>query len=96
MLVYTPKGNIDVVGKYLFQCQLYLEAPSPPHDHPRVRNYHYFNPHPQLPRPAVILDSSRWATAAGKSVEVQRSQVDEIFNTLKDEDVELDDTEPGE
>ncbi len=41
-------------------------------------------------------DQSRWSTpnSSGKSVEVQRSQVDELFKTLKDGD-ELAETEPS-
>lgn len=110
MLVYTPKGNIPVVGNYLHQCGLFLDHPSPPYDVQRLANYHYFNPHnppagghsrpllstsrmalnPQLPHMA-----GRWNSPAvsGKSVEVQRSQVDDLFKSLKSGD-ELTETEP--
>ncbi|TFK36877.1 SNF2 family DNA-dependent ATPase [Crucibulum laeve] len=108
MLVYTPKGNIPVVGNYLQQCGLLLDHPSPPYDVHRLANYHYHNPHnpPAGGHNRAILasnrlsygparDNSRWTAAGsgGKSVEVQRSQVDELFKSLKDGD-ELAETEP--
>ncbi|KAH7930552.1 hypothetical protein BV22DRAFT_1078743 [Leucogyrophana mollusca] len=108
MLVYTPKGNIPVVGNYLHQCGLFLDHPSPPYDTHRLANYHYSNPHnpppgghrPQHPhnRPGYAGPGgmgSRWSTPAisGKTLEVQRSQVDELFKSLKSGD-ELPQTEP--
>lgn len=75
----------------------------------RLTNYHYFNPHHgiQEAQQRVIMaantlniltqqNQSRWSTPTSttKSVEVQRSQVDELFRTLKDGD-ELLETEPG-
>ncbi|CAK5264607.1 unnamed protein product [Mycena citricolor] len=107
MLVYTPKGNIPVVGNYLHQCGLLLDHPSPPYDMFRIlgQNQHYHNPHnpppgghrPQQARPFVQQSNmSRWSTpqVSGKSVEVQRSQVDELFQSLKSGD-ELMETEPS-
>jgi hypothetical protein len=109
MLVYTPKGNIPVVGDYLRQCGLLLDHPSPPYDIHRLANYHYHNPHnpptggfnqavfvPNRLGQASPVNNSRWSTPAmtGKSVEVQRSQVDELFKNLKDGD-ELAETEPS-
>lgn len=108
MLVYTPKGNITVVGNYLSQSNLILSDPAPPCDMHRFTHYHYFNPHhglvDTLNRPIMATNSlnvasrdhSRWSTpnSSGKSVEVQRSQVDELFKTLKDGD-ELAETEPS-
>lgn len=43
-----------------------------------------------------MVNNTRWSTPAmaGKSVEVQRSQVDELFKSLKDGD-ELVETEPS-
>lgn len=106
MLVYTPKGNIPVVGNYLHQCGLHLEHPLPPYDAPRIANYHYYNPHNPAPgghnsmlqinrNHYPMTNQSRWTTPAvsGKSVEVQRSQVDELFKSLKSGD-ELEETEP--
>ncbi|KAH9486582.1 Helicase-like transcription factor CHR28 [Psilocybe cubensis] len=103
MLVYTPKGNIPVVGNYLRQSNLILDHPAAPQDMQRITNYHYFNPH-HLHHDSLRnsnsnifpnRDHSRWTTPAssGKSVEVQRSQVDELFKTLKDGDG-LAETEP--
>jgi SWI/SNF-related matrix-associated actin-dependent regulator of chromatin subfamily A3 len=106
MLVYTPKGNIPVVGNYLHQCGLFLDHPSPPYDIQRLANYHYFNPHNPPPgghsRALFAANriagpvAPRWSTPAvsGKSVEVQRSQVDEVFKSLKSGD-ELAETEPS-
>ncbi|KAH7885941.1 SNF2 family N-terminal domain-containing protein [Phlebopus sp. FC_14] len=109
MLVYTPKGNIAVVGSYLRQCGLFLDHPSPPYDVQRLANYHYCNPHSPPPgghrqslpsgRPGYTGpggSSSRWSTPAvsGKTLEVQRSQVDELFKSLKSGD-ELPETEPA-
>ncbi|RDB28868.1 Helicase-like transcription factor CHR28 [Hypsizygus marmoreus] len=109
MLVYTPKGNIPVVGNYLHQCGLLLDHPSPPYDVQRLANYHYYNPHNPPPgghNRAILAsnrlgygppaNNTRWSTPAiaGKSVEVQRSQVDELFKSMKDGD-ELAETEPA-
>lgn len=108
MLVYTPKGNITVVGNYLQQNNLLLDHPAPPYDMHKITAYHYFNPHhprPEGHRANSLLNSfnilpqrdhSRWTTpsSSGKSVEVQRNQVDELFKTLKDGDG-LVETEPG-
>ncbi|KAF9566150.1 hypothetical protein CPC08DRAFT_683038 [Agrocybe pediades] len=108
MLVYTPKGNIPVVGNYLQQSSLLLDNPASPYDMQRLTNYHYYNPHHHLldgRRPMIMTaglgilhqrDHSRWTTpnSSGKSVEVQRSQVDELFKTLKNGE-ELAETEPA-
>lgn len=111
MLVYTPKGNIPVVGNYLHQCGLFLDHPSPPYDVQRLANYHYYNPHnpPSGGHSRSLLVGNRlgyhpsgtdmvgrWNTpvVSGKSVEVQRSQVDELFKSLKSGD-ELAETEPS-
>lgn len=108
MLVYTPKGNIPVVGNYLQQCSLLLDHPTPPHDPQKVANYYYYNPHNPPPgghNRAVMANNRmgygpaagmKWGppALAGKSVEVQRSQVDELFKSLKDGE-ELAETEPS-
>lgn len=111
MLVYTPKGNIPVVGNYLHQCSLFLDHPSPPYDIQRLANYHYYNPHNPPPgghSRALLAPNrvgyngipgnniGRWSTpgVSGKSVEVQRSQVDDLFKSLKSGD-ELRETEPS-
>ena len=107
LLVYTPKGNVPVVGNYLKQCNLFLGEPSLSYGMQRLANYHYFNPHtPSGGRDDVIMafnsltspperEHSRWTTPIvnGKSIDIQRSQVDELFKSLKDEDG-LVETEP--
>ncbi|KAJ7630768.1 SNF2 family N-terminal domain-containing protein [Roridomyces roridus] len=102
MLVSTPKGNIPIVGKYLRDCGLLLDHPSPPYEIHRLQ--HYWNPHnPPLGGHRAnnrlyppVNNAGRWSTqqVAGKSVEVQRSQVDELFKSLKGGD-ELAETEAG-
>ncbi|KAF8917650.1 SNF2 family N-terminal domain-containing protein [Mucidula mucida] len=108
-LVFTPKGNVPVVGQYLHQCSLLLDHPATPF------NYHdilqsktpYLNPHNPPPgghnrnliRPGAGMyapSGSRWTTpqVAGKTTEVQRSQVDELFKNLKTGE-ELRETEPA-
>lgn len=99
MLVYTPKGNIPVVGNYLQQCNLLLDHPTYPFELQRL-NYHYVNPHdPPLERfncpGTTVMTPTRWQTTSSKSVEVQRSQIDEFFKNLKDGDG-LAETEPCE
>ena len=104
MLVYTPKGNIPVVGNFLFREGLLLDHPAPPFQ--CRMECHYFNPHNPPPgghnrallNPNRIAPVSqpvdRWTTpTSGKSVEVQRSQVDDLFRSLKSGD-ELSETEP--
>lgn len=74
----------------------------------RLRTQHYYNPHNPPPgghRQALLGPNSRVAyvgpgganmgrwNAIGKSVEIQRSQVDELFKSMKDGD-ELPETEP--
>ncbi len=62
MLVYTPKGNIAVVGNYLSQSNLILSDPAPPCDMHRYTHYHYFNPHhglvDTLNRPIMATNST--------------------------------------
>ena len=99
-----------MVGNYLHSCGLFLDHPTSLPDLLRHANYHYHNPHNPPPGghnrgfPANRLGYSppgnminRWSTPAisGKSVEVQRSQVDELFKSLKTGD-ELAETEPCE
>ncbi|KAG1908274.1 SNF2 family N-terminal domain-containing protein [Suillus fuscotomentosus] len=107
MLVYTPKGNIAVVGSYLQSCGLMLDHPSGPYDISRLMNYHYCNPHAPPPGGHRSMlpsrsgyagpggNSPRWNApmVSGKTLEVQRSQIDELFKSLKSGD-ELAETEP--
>ncbi|KAF6766578.1 SNF2 family N-terminal domain-containing protein [Ephemerocybe angulata] len=98
MLVYTPKGNIPVVANFLRTCGLLLDHPSPTFSINIINNYPYFNPHnPPANGHANSANhrDMRWSTppSTAKAVEVQRSQVDELFKSLKDGD-ELPETEP--
>lgn len=108
LLVYTPKGNITAVANYLHTRGLFLDHPSIPSDVQRLKTQHYYNPHNPPPgghRQALLgpnnrpgyagpggAAAGRW-NAMGKSVEIQRSQVDELFKSMKDGD-ELPETEP--
>lgn len=112
MLVYTPKGNIPVVGNYMREHNLLLDHPTTTiFDCSRVAQCWYHNPHNpppgghnRQPQAASINPSysgpgavaSRWNTpsAPGKSVEVQRSQAEELFKSLKSGD-DLPETEPA-
>ncbi|KEP49229.1 SNF2 family DNA-dependent ATPase [Rhizoctonia solani 123E] len=104
ILLFTPKGNIPTISQHLSSSSLYLEHPcipynpadhrdSPPYDNPH-------NPPPGGYRMRSNLGSAapgRWnhsTTATGTSVEVQRSQVDEVFKSLMSGD-DLDETEAG-
>ncbi|TDL28201.1 hypothetical protein BD410DRAFT_824903 [Rickenella mellea] len=107
MLVHTPKGNVPIVSGYLQQSGLLLDHPSPCFDLSRLPHLLYFNPHNPPPggHARNLLGQNRfgysgaggnrWSTpaVAGKSVEVQRSQVDEMFKSLKSGD-DLEETEP--
>ncbi|KAI0094363.1 SNF2 family N-terminal domain-containing protein [Irpex rosettiformis] len=102
LLVFTPKGNIAVVATYLHQHSLFLDHPTCPTDIQRLKQQHYWNPHNPPPGGHARAmfgpihqggTVGRWNTVSGKSVEVQRSQVDELFKSLKDGD-ELPETEP--
>lgn len=110
LLVYTPKGNIAVVSHYFQQHGLFLDHPTLPSDQIRLQNTHYLNPHNPPPGgfKNAILPSGRvghptqvpagqWSSpgVAGKSVEVQRSQMDDLFKGLRSGD-ELTETEPTE
>jgi SWI/SNF-related matrix-associated actin-dependent regulator of chromatin subfamily A3 len=102
--VYTPKGNVAIVGNFLRQSGLLLEHPLLIPTHILYHNPH--NPPPGGHARALMAasrtdysgpggNSSRWPTptAAGKTVEVQRAQVDELFKNLRGGE-ELEETEP--
>ena len=102
--MYTPKGNIAIVGNFLRQSGLLLEHPLLFPTHILYHNPH--NPPPGGHARALMAssrtdysapgsNSSRWSTptAPGKTVEVQRAQVDELFKNLRGGE-ELEETEP--
>ncbi|KAH9944198.1 SNF2 family N-terminal domain-containing protein [Epithele typhae] len=102
LLVFTPKGNIPVVSHYLATNSLYLDHPTHPTDVQHASSQYYHNPHNpppggHAPRTAVINrpgylgpshSFSKWSApaVAGRSIEVQRNQVDELFKSLKSGD----------
>lgn len=105
ILIFTPKGNVNAVSSFLQNASLLLDHPSIPYnpsdhrDSPLYQNPH--NPPPGGFRSQVAAGygaagPGRWsqATVAGKSVEVQRNQVDEVFASLRSGD-DLPETEPG-
>ena len=108
MLVHTPNGNIPIVSRYLQQSGLLLDHPTNVWEAERLRHLLYLNPHnpPQGGHARNIIGSSRptysgavannWSmpSVSGKSVEVQRSQMDEVFKSLRSGD-DLEETEPS-
>ncbi|KAG8866814.1 hypothetical protein FRB97_003736, partial [Tulasnella sp. 331] len=106
ILIFTPKGNVNAVSQFLQNASLFLDHPSVPYDPSQHRDSpEYHNPHNPPPggfRNANLTHAGssagnpRWnqAAVAGKSVEVQRSQVDEVFNSLRSGE-DLPETEPG-
>ncbi|KAI0307676.1 SNF2 family N-terminal domain-containing protein [Multifurca ochricompacta] len=104
VLIFTPKGNITVVGNFLRQSGLLLEHPLSIPTHVLYHNPHYPPPggHARALMTGSRTDysgpagnSSRWPTptVSGKTVEVQRAQVDELFKNLRGGE-ELEETEP--
>lgn len=91
ILVFTPRGNVKVVASYLHSGALTLEHPSIPYTPSEHRdNPPYENPHQAagVGAPDYRYNNTvqnRWTSQAvsGKSVEVQRSQVDEVFKSLR-------------
>ena len=108
MLVHTPNGNIPIVARYFQQHGLLLDHPSPIWDYSRISKLLYKNPHNPPPggHARNLLGPNRNSfsgpggsrfgptTVNSKSVEVQRSQVDEVFKSLKSGD-ELEETDPS-
>jgi SWI/SNF-related matrix-associated actin-dependent regulator of chromatin subfamily A3 len=113
-LVFTPKGNIPVVGNFFRENQLMLDHPTSPFDSMKLASCYYHNPHNPPPGgfnrtatgPAGVqgrlgygtvasTQMARWTAPqiSGKSVEVQRSQADELFKNLQSGD-ELGETDP--
>ncbi|KAH8099375.1 SNF2 family N-terminal domain-containing protein [Cristinia sonorae] len=99
LLVFTPKGNIPAVSGFLHQYGLLLDHPTLPSDIQRLSGQHYHNPHNPPPggHKAALLNASngiypargmnRFNTSvSAKSVEVQRSHVDQLFKSMKDDE----------
>ncbi|KAK1228657.1 hypothetical protein PQX77_008251 [Marasmius sp. AFHP31] len=99
MLLFTPKGNIPTVGSHLYNNRLLLDHPTHSSDIYFLKDKPYHNPHnppagghnrvPPAPPP------QRWSTpaVASKSVEIQRNQVEDIFDGMENTN-EVSETEP--
>ncbi|KAF8323271.1 hypothetical protein DL93DRAFT_2123795 [Clavulina sp. PMI_390] len=104
ILVFTPRGNVKVVAGYLTTGGVRLENPTLPYNPADHRDSPPFeNPHqgPDAPGPSDYrypgsAQQNRWSQQAvsGKSVEVQRSQVEKVFESLKSGD-DLTESEAG-
>jgi len=102
VLIFTPRGNVKVVASYLHSGGIALEHPSIPY----IPSEHRDSPPYENPHQAGGVGASdyrynntvqnRWTSQAisGKSVEVQRSQVDEVFKSLRSGE-ELTETDAG-
>ena len=91
------------MSQYLQQKGLYLDHPTLPADIQRLAGQYYYNPHNPPPgghnrdlsgRLAATGMGGRWSApyVSGKSMEVQRSQIDELFRSLQSGE-ELEETE---
>ncbi|KAF9270038.1 hypothetical protein L218DRAFT_888354 [Marasmius fiardii PR-910] len=101
MLVYTPKGNVPAVGHHLALNQLMLDHPTRDVDLYNLKGKYYHNPHNPPPGghnqvPPLYRPPQRWTAPVvnSKSVEVQRSQLDNVFETMKGNE-DLAETEPA-
>ncbi|QRW12247.1 hypothetical protein RhiLY_11246 [Ceratobasidium sp. AG-Ba] len=106
ILLFTPRGNVPTISQHLSNAALLLEHPSVPYNPAEHRdNPPYENPHNPPPggyRMRSTLGTTaaapgRWShagTATGTSVEVQRSQVEEVFKSLMSGD-DLEQSEAG-
>ncbi|KAL0580823.1 hypothetical protein V5O48_001199 [Marasmius crinis-equi] len=98
MLVFTPKGNVPTVGNHLFSNRSLLDHPKHAEDIYFLRDKPYHNPHNPPPggynNVQPVLPPPRWNTpaVASKSVDVQRSQMDDMFETL--DNTKVAETEP--
>ncbi|KZS95776.1 hypothetical protein SISNIDRAFT_494062 [Sistotremastrum niveocremeum HHB9708] len=96
-LVYTPRGNIPVVGRFLQKANLYLNDIDMPFQREILdrSGIPYQNPHNPPPggfQRAPIATPPQQASAQyarysasvqQKSVQVQRSHIDEVFQSLR-------------
>ncbi|KAG7099012.1 hypothetical protein E1B28_000896 [Marasmius oreades] len=101
MLVYTPKGNVPAVGSHLSINQLMLDHPTHAVDLYNLKGKYYHNPHNPPPGgynhvPPFYRPPQRWnaPVVASHSVEVQRSQLDNVFETMKGNE-DLAETKPA-
>ena len=108
ILVFTPKGNVPHVSATLMQAGLMLDHPTSVFDlTPILHRVKYYNPHSPPPggsratancrsNPLPLKPFSKCNTpqVPSKSVEIQRSQVEDVFQKLRSED-DLKETSPG-
>ncbi len=108
ILVFTPKGNVPHVSATLMQAGLMLDHPTSVFDlTPILHRVKYYNPHNPPPggsraaangrnNPLPLKPFSKCNTpqVPSKGVEVQRSQVEDVFQKLRSED-DLKETSPG-
>jgi hypothetical protein len=108
ILVFTPKGNVPHVSATLMQAGLMLDHPTSVFDlTPILHRVKYYNPHNPPPggfraaangrsNPLPLNTFSKCSTpqVPSKSVEIQRSQVEDVFQKLRSED-DLKETSPG-
>ena len=108
ILVFTPKGNVPHVSATLMQAGLMLDHPTSVFDlTPILHRVKYYNPHSPPPggsratancrsNPLPLKPFLKCNTpqVPSKSVEIQRNQVEDVFQKLRSED-DLKETSPG-
>jgi SWI/SNF-related matrix-associated actin-dependent regulator of chromatin subfamily A3 len=108
ILVFTPKGNVPHVSATLMQAGLMLDHPTSVFDlTPILHRVKYYNPHNpppggfratangrSNPLPLKPFSKCNSPQVPSKSVEIQRSQVEDVFQKLRSED-DLKETSPG-
>lgn len=106
LLLHTPNGNIPFVSNLLQKAGLLLDHPSSVFNLAHIPNVLYLNPHNPPPgghasnhinrSNNLNQGSNRWSTpvVTGRSVEIQRSQADEVFKCLRSGE-ELKETGPS-
>jgi SWI/SNF-related matrix-associated actin-dependent regulator of chromatin subfamily A3 len=109
LFVLTIPPNIKYVSDQLAENSLFLLTPKLPYESAWFQNCLYYNPHISHPgvydnysaRKKTATGSSLAAQganeqqlAAQRALNLQRSQVDEVFESLKGGD-QLDETDPG-
>jgi hypothetical protein len=105
ILVFTPKGNVPHVSATLMQAGLMLDHPTSVFDlTPILHRVKYYNPHNPPPGGFRATANGRCNPPSfskcsapqvpPKGVEVQRNQVEDVFQKLRSED-DLKETSPG-
>lgn len=104
ILIFTLPSNVKYISDRMIDKSQWLDHPLPsyiPSNH--ADSPPYINPHTPPPegyrvskraRTEALLAANRDGMAIGKTIEVQREQVDQVFKSLKGGD-ELEETDPG-